>query len=166
MKNNLGSTLLAALAIGALSIAIALNPPGGVRWIEFLLEPVSWLQKADYFAGAYLLPALSSFCAIALFQLQFRLSSSGANKRTVFSVCVLASGAMLMGLRAIASSSNSGPSYVVGMALGYTVMSRLYAIRMRTFLNRVSVPWPIWRGNPLAVREIDQAVRARSQRAA
>jgi hypothetical protein len=68
---------------------------------------------------------------------------------------------MLVSLRTISMNPRSGPSYVAGMALGYTVMARLYAIRMRLFLNRVRVPWPVWRGNLQAVQEIDQAATLR-----
>jgi len=166
MKNNLGSSFLLMLALGALGYSIAENPPGGARWGMFVEEPVTLFRKFIFLAVTYVWPGVLSCFAVSLFQLQFRLASSGANKRTVFAVCVLASGLMLVSLRTIAFSPTSGPSYVAGMALGYTMMSRLYAIKMRRFFDRVNVPWPIWRGNVRAVQEMDQMVRTRLQKAA
>ncbi len=162
MKNNLSSSFLLFLALSALGIAFATNPPGGVRWGLLIEAPGGWFEKVMFLAGTYLLPAFLSFCAIVLFQLQFRLASSGTNKRIVFSVCVLASGAMLLGLRSISSNPSSGPPYVSGMALGYTVMARLYAIRLRNFFGRVRILWPVWRGNIRAVQEIDQMAKLRT----
>lgn len=161
MTKNLGSNLLLALALSALLYAVIANPPGGVRWGMFAEEPSPVVTKIFYVVSSYLWPSILSFAAITMFQLQFRLTSSGATKRTVFSMCVLASGSMLLALRAISFSPNAGPSYVAGMAAGYTVMSRLYAVRMREVLRRVRVPWPIWRGDRAAVEEFDRVVRER-----
>jgi hypothetical protein len=131
--------------------------------VVFVDEPSPWPAKLRYLTEAYLSPAIISFCAISLFQLQFRLAASGAAKRTVFSVCVLASGAMLLGLRAISFVPNAAPSYVAGMAAGYTMMSRVYAVRMVEIVKGVRLPWPIWRGNRAAVEEFDRMLRKRSR---
>jgi hypothetical protein len=162
MKKNLGSSLLLALAFSALVFSIVDNPPGGVRWGVFAAEPASLPRKLTYLLAIYFWPGLLSCLAISLFQLQARLASSGANKRTVFSLCVLASGAMLLSLRMMAYSPNSGTAYVAGMALGYTMMGRLYAVRLRTFPRGIRLPWPVWRGNMDAVQQIDAMTRART----
>jgi len=161
MPKNLGSNVLFTLTIAGLGYTIATTPPSGAPWSIFFAEPATLLQKANFLAVAYVWPGLLSFSSIAFFQLQNRLTASGMNKRAVFSVCMLASGAMLMGLRAVAMNPTSGPSYVVGMALAYTAMSRLYAVRIRTFAQRVRLPWPVWRGNHSAVQEIDEMAKLR-----
>jgi hypothetical protein len=163
MKKSIGSSLLFAFALSGLALSIFSHPPSGAPWAVFAAEPATFLRKAQFLVTTYLWPGLLACFAISMFQLQFRLAASGANKRMVFAACVLASGTMLLSLRAISFSPAAGPSYVAGMALGYTVMSRLYAVRMRTLFGRVRLPWPIWRGNTRAVCEIDQAVRARAQ---
>lgn len=166
MKKDLTSSLLLILALGGLAAAIALYPPSGAPWALFFADPAPLTQKLSALNGLYVWPGILACVSICLFQLQFRIAASGANKRMVFAVCVLASGAMLMSLRGVSMSPASGPSYVAGMALGYTIMARLYAVRMRTFLGRIRVPWPVWRGDARAVCEIDQAVQARRQNAA
>jgi hypothetical protein len=163
MKQNLGSNFLLTVACAALSYAFAQNAPGGEPWSAFLKEAAPWWVKARFLASAYGWPALLSFAAIMLFQLQVRLSASGANRRTVFAVCALASGAMVLGLRELSFSPHAAPSYVLGVALAYTVMSRLYAVRMRRFYWGVRAPWPVWRGNRAAVEAIDRELRARMQ---
>lgn len=165
MKNNPVSTLLFVFALGGIAAAIAVHPPSGAPWQLFLADPAPFTQKLSALNGLYVWPGILACFSICLFQFQFRLASSGANKRTVFAVCVLASGAMLTSLRGVSMIPASGPSYVAGMALGYTVMARLYAMRMRTFFGRVRLPWPVWRGDARAVCEIDQEVQARRQNA-
>ena len=166
MKKNLGSNLLFLLSLSALGYSVLASPPSNVPWIVFIDEASPWLAKASYLGRTYLWPALLAFGAITLLQLQFRLASSGATKRAVFSLCVLASGAMLMALRAISFAQNSAPAYVVGMAAGYTMMSRLYAIRLRELRPGVRIPWPTWRGNAAAVAEMDRMLRDRHARRA
>ena len=161
MKNSISSTLLFVLVLGALGASVVQNPPGGARWEFFAEESATRLQKASYLLTAYVVPGMLSCFAIAMFQLQGRIAGTGANKRTIFSLCVLASGAMLTALRSMAYNPTSATSYVAGLALGYTIMSRLYAVRMRLFGGRVRLPWPVWRGNVAAVREIDEMARLR-----
>jgi hypothetical protein len=165
MKNNLGSSFLFLLALGGLAAAIALHPPSGAPWVLFADDPAPLLQKLSALNGLYVWPGILAWFSISLFQFQFRLASSGVNKRTIFAVCVLASGAMLMSLRGVSMSPASAPSYVAGMALGYTMMAKLYAVRVRKIFGPVRLPWPVWRGDARAVCEIDQAVQARRQNA-
>ncbi len=162
MKKSLASNLFFATTISVLAFAVIVNPPGGVRWEAFVADEASLLRKVNFLTSTYVWPAILSFCAISLFQLQSRLSSSGANARTVFSVCVAASGAMLLGLRTISVGASSSPSYVVGMALGYAMMSQLYAVRIRKVFNCVRIPWPIWRNDRCAVEEINRRMQARA----
>jgi hypothetical protein len=143
-------------ALAGLIYGIVDHPPSGVPWTVLWQEPAPVWRKLHFLLGTYVWPGVLSFLSITLFQLQSRVSGTGANKRTVFGLCTLASAAMLEGLRALSFSSVAGPSYVAGMALGYTVMSRLYAVRLRTFFNGVRVPWPVWRGNPCAMAEMEQ----------
>jgi hypothetical protein len=165
MKNNLGSSLLFVLALGGLAWSVLEHPPGGAPWAVFTADPATPLRKARFLVGEYGWPGLLACTAISLFQLQFRLAASGANKRSMFAFCVLASSTMLLTLREISYSPTAAPSYVAGMAVGYTVMSQLYAVRMRLLWGKVRLPWPVWRGNARAVCEIDQAVRARGPQA-
>ncbi len=162
MNKHLGSNLLLSLATAALLYAVIVTPPGGIRWGMFVEEPSPLFRKAFYLISSYLWPAALAFLATSLFQLQFRIASTGATKRTVFAISVLASGAMLLALRAISFAPNSGPSYVTGMAAGYTVMSRLYAVRMKELLGHIRIPWPIWRGDRAAVEELDRMMRMRA----
>jgi hypothetical protein len=165
MKNNLGSSFLFVLALGGLAWSVLEHPPGGAPWAVFTADPATTIKKAQFLVGEYVRPGLLACVAIALFQLQFRLSASGANKRCVFAFSMLASSTMLLTLKEISFSPTAAPSYVAGMAAGYTMMSRLYAVRMRLVWGKIRVPWPVWRGNPRAVCEIDQAVRSRFQQA-
>lgn len=165
MKKNIASNLLFLAAVSALLFVVAANPPGGVRWGALFADQASLLRKLIFLANIYLWPAVLSFVAITLFQLQFRLASSGAQGRIVFAVCIVASGAMLLGLRTISTGASSMPSYVLGMASGYTMMSRLYAMRIRTFWGGVRVPWPVWRGDRTAVEEINRVMHTRAMQA-
>lgn len=153
------STLLFAAALGAFAFAVLGNSPSGAPWAMFFDDPAAWTEKAAFLIRTFCRPAMLSFSAIVLLQLQFRLASSGANKRTVFSVCLFACGAMVTSLRALAFLPGSAPSYVLGMALGYTVMSRLYAVRLR-MLGPVRIPWPVWRGDLPGVQKLERRIRA------
>ena len=161
MKKNLASNLFLAVVAGALAYAMITTPPGGVRWGAFVADEASLLKKLSFLTNIYVWPAILSFVAISMFQLQFRIASSGVSGRLVFSVCAVASGAMMLGLRTISLGASSSPSYIFGMALGYTMMSRLYAVRMRKIFNGVRIPWPIWRGDLAAVEEINRAAQLR-----
>ena len=155
MKRTLFSYCLLLSALAALAAAVIATPPGGLSWQYFFDEAASPAAKGSFLARVYLLPAIVSFLAITLFQLQFRLSTSGARREMVFSICLLASLATLLGLQRLSMAPNSAPAYALGMALGYMAMSRLYAVRMRKVWRDVAVPWIVWRGNLEAVRQMD-----------
>lgn len=162
-KPRLSSLACTGAACAVLWLSVMTNPPGGVSWHAFAVEDTALALKLRYLAGVYILPALLAFVGIVLFQLQFRISMSGARAAVVFASGVLGATAMLGGFRALAMAPNSLPGYVLGMALGYTVMARLYAIRMRTLWGRVRMPWVVWRGNAAAVSEIDRQMAARAR---
>lgn len=156
MKHTIFSNFLLVAAVAVWMSVVIGMPPGNLSWRVFVDEPAPLVEKAVFLARTYLWPAVLSFCAIILFQLQFRLSTSGASKRTVFPICLLASLATLLGLQRLSLAPNSAPAYAAGMALAYMAMSRLYAIRMRIVWAGLSIPWIVWRGNPEAVRQIDR----------
>jgi hypothetical protein len=156
LKPRLAAFAWLAVACSILAVSVAGNPPGGLSWHSFFTEPASFLTKLTYLAGTYLRPAFLSFTAIILFQLQFRLTMSGASAAVVFAIGVTGSTSMLAGFRSLSAAPNSLPGYVFGMALAYTVMARLYAVRLRTVWGRIPVPWIVWRGNPGAVQQIDR----------
>jgi hypothetical protein len=163
MKNNIGSYALASLGVASLAAAIYLNPPGGVRWGAFVEDPSHWTEKLIFLAKLYLWPAAMSFVAIVLYQLQFRMMGGGGHIGGTFGIAVLATGAMLATLRAVALQQSAIPFYVLGVALGYTMMSRVYAIRMKR-TGRVSVPWPVWRGDAQGVAEVQRQMQERMTR--
>jgi hypothetical protein len=163
MKKHPGSYLLAALAVCALTVAIHSNPPGGVRWGAFFEDPSHWTAKLTFLARLYLWPGMLGFVAIVLYQLQFRVMGSG-NSAATFGIAVLATGAMLTVLRALAFQQSAVPFYVLGVALGYTVMGRVYAVRMRRIVGNIRCPWPIWRGDALGIAEVQRQIHERATR--
>lgn len=163
MKTNPGSYLLAALAVCALAIAIHSSPPGGVRWGAFFEDPSHWTEKLTFLARLYLWPGMMGFAAIVLYQLQFRMMGGG-NSPATFGIAVFATGAMLLVLRALAFQQSAVPFYVLGVALGYTVMGRVYAVRMRLIAGRVRVPWPVWRGDAQAIAEVQRQMQEKAAR--
>jgi len=166
LKPKYYSCFLPTAALVALVMAVRAAPPGNISWRVFFEDPAPARVKAVFLAGSYLWPAVLSFTAIILFQLQFRLSASGAGKQTVFSVCLLASLSTLLGFQRLSLTPNAAPAYALGMALGYLTISRLYGMRMRSVGRGISIPWIIWRGNRQAVHEMDQlAAQVRQARA-
>ncbi|MEP7353037.1 MAG: hypothetical protein ABI824_07375 [Acidobacteriota bacterium] len=161
------STILAAFAVGLLAWTLAQHAPGGARWSLFVEDPAPVWIKSWFLWKTYLWPAVPSFIAIVLFQLQFRLAASGAGARTVFSICVIGCFVMLSSVRIVAFAPSATPGYVLGMALGYTTMGRVYAIQMRTIEiwagKGVSIPSIVWRGNVAGIRELERNMRMRMQ---
>jgi hypothetical protein len=159
-KQNWSCWAWLSIALAVLSKSLMDNAPGGAGWPAFVADESPNFEKLLYLAGIYLWPLFLSFCAIALFQLQFRLSMGGAGAPAVFAVSVLGSSAMLSALRGL--SAASAPSYILGMALGYTVAGRVYAVYLRAIWKRIRVPCIVWRGNTQAVREINDRIGRKS----
>ena len=158
MKIKSAPMLFLAMMLAALAWAVASNPPGGVSWRAFWEEPAALWIKLEFLGVTYLWPAALAFTAIVAFQLQFRLAGSGAGPPVLFAASMAGSVAMVTCFRGLSAAPHATPSYMVGMATGYTVMARLYAVRMRTLRGRMRVPWPVWRGNLQAVQETDRRV--------
>jgi len=157
LKAKYYSYLLPVIALAALVAAVAGAPPGNLSWGMFFDDPAPAAAKGVFLARTYLLAGALSFTAIILFQLQFRLSASGAGKQTVFSICLLASLSTLLGLQRLSLTPNAAPAYAVGMAAAYMTASRLYGMRMRSVGRGLSIPWIIWRGNRQGVQDMDRA---------
>jgi len=157
LKAKYYSYLLPAIAFVALAAAVIGAPPANLSWGTFFDDPAPAAAKSAFLARTYLLPGTLSFAAIILFQLQFRLSASGAGKQTVFSICLLASLSTLLGLQRLSLTPNAAPAYAVGMAAAYMTASRLYGMRMRSVGRGLSIPWIIWRGNQQGVQDMDRA---------
>jgi hypothetical protein len=160
MKFNFPANVLLALTLAALSCAIFATPPGNAPWSVFLNDPASTSAKLFFLIQNYAWPGVLAYLAILLFQLQFRLLSTGLSGRMVFVLCTWASAAMLAGFSEMASRRGSAPFYVVGMALANVTMSRLYAVRLRVF-GKIRIPWPIWRDNAAAVEAVNRQMLQR-----
>lgn len=160
MKLRYLPTLLFLLSISLLAWSIAVTPPGGVSWATLYTSSVPVLDKAKFLAGLYAPALICSFVGMTLLQVQFRLSMTGAGTLTIFSMCLLASLCMIVGIRTAASGPASFPGYALGMALSYTVMSRVYAVVIRECFRSIKVPWVIWKGNAAAVAELSRKIAA------
>ena len=126
MKNNHLATFLALAMVAAL---IAYFPPGPFSWRTFIDDKSALLPKLVFLAKAYLVPALLSFVAVVGFRLQMGMSMTGAGAGAVFPIALIASGAMMAALRSMSGGVGGVPGYAVGMAVGYTLMSRIYGVR-------------------------------------
>jgi hypothetical protein len=158
MKIHIPSLIWLGAAMAALSASVLENPPGNLPWAVFVAEESPLDAKLWYLLKVYAWPACLSFCGVTLLKLQFRLSASAKPAAMVFGMSVLASLAMLEGFRSIAALPNAAPSYVIGMALSYTTLARLYAIKSKLLWGCIRAPWIVWRGNRAGVAEIDRQV--------
>ncbi|HEY4362814.1 MAG TPA: hypothetical protein VGN17_17730 [Bryobacteraceae bacterium] len=148
MKNNRVATIFALALVGAL---IAYFPPGPFSWRTFLLDPSSNEAKLMFLAKVYLAPALLSMVAVVGFRVQMGLSMTGAAPSAVFPLALLASGAMMAGLRSMSGGVGGVPGYAVGMSLGYTLMANIYGFKKteQTVFGR-PVLKIVWRKQALA----------------
>lgn len=165
MKFHYTSIFLFLFSISLLTWAIAANPPGQISWTTLYASTIPVTEKAHYLGSIYVPPLLFAFIGMTLLQGQFRLAMSGARLLTIFSICMLASLCMIAGIRTAAGGPASFPGYALGMALSYTMMSRVYAVTIKPLFGAISVPWIVWRGNAKAVAELNQQIAERRQRA-
>jgi hypothetical protein len=137
-----------------MGVLIAYFPPGRFSWHRFFAE-VPIREKLPFLLKVYAAPACLSFCAVVLFQLQMRLSMGGAPVNVIFPLSVLGATSMLGAFRVMVGGIGGVPGYAVGMAAGYTMMSRLYAVKPsgRTLFGKPMLRI-VWRGDPEAAREI------------
>ncbi len=117
----------ALVILGAL---IVLFPPFQITWHRFFFEePASPMHKTGFLLRVYGLPLALSFFAIVLMQLQGRLVAVGATASSVFPIALFGAAGMLTAFRSMASGVGGVPGYALGMALAYTMMSRVHSIQ-------------------------------------
>ena len=161
MKRNYVPPVLALLT---LTVLIVLFPPFQITWRKFFLDPAPLSKKAGYLSLVYGLPCLMSFVAVILFQMQGRLGNLGANAAAVFPLSLFASGCMMVAFRSMISGVAGVPGYALGMALGYTIMSRIHSIQPAggTLLGRPRVRI-VWKGEIEAQRLAAARLQAREE---
>ena len=160
MKNrNSISYLMALMFLGAL---IAIFPPFQTTWHKFFSDSAPLSKKAAYHFKVYGMPCLMSFGAVALYGLQSRLSALGASAKAVFPLSLFASGFMMMAFRSMIGGVAGVPGYALGMALGYTMMSRVHSIQPsgQLWFGRPMVRI-VWKGELEAQRRAAARLQAR-----
>ena len=154
-KTNIISSLIALSALGVL---IAIFPPFQVTWHRFLTDPAPLSKKVIFLMKVYALPCCLAFSAIILMQLQAKLSMWGAKAASVFPIALFASGCMMAAFRSMVSGVGGIPGYALGMALAYTVVSRVHSIQPSgELLFGRPLFRIVWRG------EVDAQKRAAAQ---
>lgn len=137
------------MALLALAALASYFPPGKFTWHRFLQDSMPLSGKVVYLLKVYALPALLSFTAVVLFQLQVRGSMVGAPAYAVFPLSVIGATAMLAAFRTMTMGMGGIPGYVVGLAGAYTMMSRFAGFqpsgRYRFGVQTLRI---VWRGNP------------------
>jgi hypothetical protein len=117
-------------ALTILGILIVAFPPFQITWRNFFFEqPATPLRKFAFLLKVYGLPMCLSFLAIVLMQMQGRLASVGATATSVFPIAFFGAAGMMTAFRSMVSGVGGVPGYAVGMALAYTVMSRMHSIQ-------------------------------------
>lgn len=155
---NSKNYLSIVLAFLVVALLVVFFPPGTFTWHRFFADQASRSAKLVFLLKVYLVPAILSFSAIVLFQLQMRMSMQGAAAHVIFPLAVFGSCAMLSAFRTLVAGVGGVPGYAMGMATAYTVMSRLYAIKPsgRTFLGR-PILRVVWRGDAEALHELQMS---------
>ncbi len=161
MRFHYLSILLFLSSISLLAWAVAANPPGGVSWTLLYASSIPFIEKVQFVVSLYAPPLFFAFIGMTLLQVQFRLSMGGATTLTIFSICMLASLSMIVGIRTAAGGPASFPGYALGMALSYTMLSRVYAVKLRSWYGGIKIPWVIWRGNAAAMAELNRQLEER-----
>jgi hypothetical protein len=150
------------IALAVLAALIALFPPFQITWGAFFHEPTPWARKLFFLLRVYLVPCGLSFGAIFLLQMQARVGALGAEASSVFPLALLASGCMMTAFRSMASGVGGVPGYAMGMALAYTVMSRIHSVQPsgRFLLGRPMIR-VVWKGEIAAQRRAAAELQAR-----
>lgn len=117
------------LALAALGALVALFPPFQVTWRHFFEDSAPVSKKLGFLLRVYALPCAMSFFAILLFQLQGRVAVLGFAQSSVFLLALLGSSCMMAAFRTMVSGVGGVPGYALGMALGYTLVSRIHSIQ-------------------------------------
>jgi hypothetical protein len=151
------------LALAALGWIIAHFPPFQITWQHFFFkDPSPVAVKLAFLLKVYALPCCLSLIAVVLFQLQGKLGALGASGSSVFPMALLASGCMMSAFRSMASGVGGLPGYALGMALGYTLMSRMHSFQPsgRTLFGRPMLRI-VWRGELAAQKAAAAWLQAR-----
>lgn len=150
------------LALAAMSWLIAHFPPFQITWLHFFRDPSPATVKLAFLCKVYALPCALAFGAVVLFQLQGRLGLLGVAGTSVFPIALFASGCMMSALRTMVSGVGGVPGYALGMALGYTMMSRVHSLQPsgRTAFGRPMLRI-VWRGELEAQRAAAARLQAR-----
>lgn len=158
-RNMLGC----AIALASLALMVVEFPPFQITWHKFLFgEPERLTFKLLFLLKVYGVPFLMSFIAILLLQMQGRLSMLGAAASSVFPLSLLGAAGMMVAFRSMVAGVGGIPGYALGMALAYTVASRVYAIQPagRTVFGRPMLRI-VWRGELEAQRAAAMQLQAR-----
>ena len=149
-------------ALAGLAFLIARFPPFQITWLHFFRDPAPLAVKLAFLSKVYALPCSLSLSAVVLFQLQGRLAGLGMGGSAVFPLALLASGCMMSAFRSMVSGVGGVPGYALGMALGYTLMSRVHSLQPsgRLVLGRPMLRI-VWRGEIEAQRAATMQVQAR-----
>jgi hypothetical protein len=151
------------LALAGLGWVIAHFPPFQFTWQRFLFKDPSPIGvKLAFLLRVYALPCCLSLVAVVLLQMQGKLGALGVSGSSVFPMALLASGCMMSAFRSMASGVGGVPGYALGMALGYTLMSRMHSLQPsgRTLFGRPMLR-VVWRGQLAAQKAAAARLQAR-----
>ncbi len=142
------------LAVAILGLLAAEFPPFQITWHRFLFgESAPMSSKLAFLLKVYALPCGLSFAAIIMMQFQGRLGATGAAASSVFPLALFGSACMMTAFRSMVSGVGGVPGYALGMALAYTLMSRVHSLQPsgRMMLGRPMIRI-VWRGELEAQR--------------
>jgi hypothetical protein len=151
------------LALAILGLLVVEFPPFQITWHRFFFgESAPMANKLLFLLKVYALPCCLSFGAIIMMQVQGRLGATGAAATSVFPLALFGSACMMMAFRSMVSGVGGVPGYALGMALAYTVMSRVHSLQPsgRMMLGRPMIRI-VWRGELEAQRLAAARLQAR-----
>src|SRR5262249_22633160 len=138
-------------------------PPGGrgFTWSRWWEEDSAWSAKAMFLLRTYVRPGALAFCWIAGLQLQMRLR---ANPAVIFAIVYVSAAAVMSAWRSWAMGRGVLRAYALGIAMGQTMASRVYAVkRVERGVWGRRVRWYeiVWVGNGEAVERLRAEVGVR-----
>ena len=150
------------LALALLAGLVAAFPPFQITWRAFFHDAAPVARKLGFLLKVYGLPCALSFGAVIAFQMQAKLGVLGVPASSVFPIALFASACMMTAFRSMTSGIGGVPGYALGMALAYTVMSRIHSVQPS---GRVVWGRPmlriVWRGELEAQRLASARLHAR-----
>ena len=149
-------SIIALLLLGTL---VYFFPPGGLTWKQFFATNprITNRMRALFLVQSYLVPAVLSFLGIVMYQVMMRVSMRGAMASVVFPFSLIGASCMMCAYRFMSRGVGGVPGYALGLALGYTLVARIYAFRpsQRTFFGK-RLPVIVWRGDAAGIRVVQQ----------